>query len=137
MKRKLLAVVAGFATWFVVATVLDRALRLAWPRYAEVLPALSFTLGMLVARLVEGAASTLAAGAVTAWIGRRSVAAAVATGVLLLLLFVPTHAMLWSRFPIWYHLLFLGSLGPLTLLGASLRGKNGRGETGVIPDRTR
>jgi hypothetical protein len=118
VKRKILAAVAGFAAWFVVATVLDRALRLAWPRYAEVLPSLSFSLGMLVARLVEGAASTIAAGAVAAWIARRDRAAAVATGALLLLLFVPTHAMLWNRFPVWYHLVFLGSLLPLTLLGA-------------------
>jgi len=33
-------------------------------RYVEVLPDLSFSLGMLVARLVEGAASTVAAGVV-------------------------------------------------------------------------
>jgi hypothetical protein len=118
VKRKILAAVAAFAAWFVLATVLDRALRLAWPRYAEVLPTLSFSLGMLVARLVEGAASTIAAGAVAAWIARRGRDAAVATGVLLLLLFVPTHAMLWTRFPVWYHLVFLGSLLPLTLLGA-------------------
>ncbi len=130
MKRTVLAAVAAFAAWFVVATVLDRAHRLAWPRYADVLvssggslPAVSFSLGMLGARLVEGAASTIAAGAVVAWIGRRSGAAAIATGVLLLLLFVPTHAMLWHRFPIGYHLVFLGSLLPLTLLGARLVGK--------------
>jgi hypothetical protein len=125
MMRKPLAAVAGLAAWFVVATVCDRALRLAWPRYAEALPTLSFSLGMLVARLVEGAASTIAAGAVVAWIARRGVAAPLAAGVLLLLLFVPTHAMLWSRFPVWYHLVFLGSLVPLTLLGASLRGREG------------
>jgi hypothetical protein len=126
MKKNIVATVAGFAAWFVVATVLDRALRAAWPRYAEVLPALSFSLGMLVARLVEGAASTIAAGVVVAWIARRGVAATVATGVMLLLLFVPTHAMLWNRFPIWYHLVFLGSLMPLTLLGARLRGRSPR-----------
>jgi hypothetical protein len=123
MKNNVVAAVAGFAVWFIIATVLDRALRVAWPRYGEVLPALSFSLGMLVARLVEGAVSTIAAGVVVAWIARRGVAAAVATGLLLLLLFVPTHAMLWNRFPVWYHIVFLGSLLPLTLLGARLRGK--------------
>jgi hypothetical protein len=127
MKRKLLAAVAGFVAWFVVATVLDRALRLAWPGYAEGLPTFSFTLGMLAARLAEGAASTVAAGVVGAWIGRRDVAPAIGAGVLLLLLFVPTHAMLWSRFPIWYHLSFLGSLVPLTLLGARLLGQGASG----------
>ena len=120
MKRKILGAVLGFFAWFVVATVLDRLLRLAWPHYAEVLKAFAFTLGMLIARLVEGVASTLAAGFVTAWVARKHPRTALATGMLLLALFVPTHVMIWDKFPIWYHVLFLSSLVPLTLLGARL-----------------
>ena len=123
MKRTVLAVVAGFFAWWVVATVLDRALRLSWPLYAQALPTLSFSVGMLAARLAEGVLSTLAAGAVAAWVGRGVPAAAIATGVLLLVFFVPTHAMLWSHFPVWYHLTFLGSLLPVTLLGARARAR--------------
>jgi uncharacterized protein (DUF983 family) len=117
-----LAAVAGFFTWWIVATVLDRALRLAWPEYAVAVPTMTFSLSMLLARLVEGALCTLAAGALAAWIGRASSSrrAAVAMAALLLLFFVPTHAMIWSHFPVWYHLTFLGSLAPLTLLGARL-----------------
>jgi hypothetical protein len=37
---------------------------------------------------------------------------------LLLLLFLPTHYLLWQRFPVWYHLVFLGSLIVIPLLGA-------------------
>jgi hypothetical protein len=33
-------------------------------------------------------------------------------------LFVPVHVGLWATFPVWYHLLFLGSLVPLVLAGA-------------------
>ncbi len=125
MKKSLnlvLAALAGFFAWWIVATVLDRALRLAWPGYALAFPTFTFSLGMLLARLVEGALCTLAAGAVAAWIGRRSSfrGAAVAMAALLLLFFVPAHAMIWSHFPVWYHLTFLGSLAPLTLLGARL-----------------
>jgi hypothetical protein len=43
---------------------------------------------------------------------------------LLLLLFLPVHYGLWDRFPLWYHVLFLASLVPLTLLGASLKAKS-------------
>ena len=123
MKRTLLAAFVGFVAWWVAATVLDRALRLVWPAYAALLPTLSFTLGMLAARLIEGALSTLTAGAVAGWIAGRQRAAGLATGGLLLLFFVPTHAMLWSRFPIWYHLLFLGSLAPLAWFGTMRFGK--------------
>jgi hypothetical protein len=32
---------------------------------------------------------------------------------------------LWDKFPIWYHIVFLGSLFPLVLLGAKLPGSRG------------
>lgn len=118
--RSVLGAVVGFVAWFAVATVLDRLLRVAWAGYAEALPTLSFSLGMMVARLAEGAVSTLAGGAVAAWIAQRRAGAVAATGVLLLVLFVPTHVMIWSKFPIWYHLTFLASLFPLTVLGGRL-----------------
>ena len=40
--------------------------------------------------------------------------------VLLLIAFVPVHVQLWSLFPFWYHLVFLGTLVPLMLLGSRL-----------------
>jgi hypothetical protein len=33
--------------------------------------------------------------------------------------------MIWDKFPVWYHLTFLLSLVPLTLLGAVLKQKAG------------
>jgi len=40
--------------------------------------------------------------------------------VVLLLAFIPQHAMLWDKFPIWYHLTFLLSLVPLTYAGGRI-----------------
>ena len=40
--------------------------------------------------------------------------------LLILALFVPVHVSLWSTFPVWYHLVFLGSLVPLVILGSAL-----------------
>jgi hypothetical protein len=40
--------------------------------------------------------------------------------LLLLALFVPVHVGLWAKFPLWYHVVFLGSLIPLVLLGGKL-----------------
>ena len=47
--------------------------------------------------------------------------------LLLLALFVPVHVSLWDKFPIWYHIVFLGSLFPLVLFGAKLLGSRGPG----------
>ena len=41
-------------------------------------------------------------------------------GILLLLAFIPVHLRLWSLFPLWYHLVFLGTLVPLIVLGSRL-----------------
>ncbi len=114
------AAIAALVTWFFVATVLNLALRASWPHYHEAETAFNFTLAMKLARLVLGAISSLGAGFVAAWIGKDRMKAATLTGIVLLGLFIPGHYLLWSKFPIWYHLTFLASLLPLTLLGAAL-----------------
>jgi hypothetical protein len=114
------AVIAALVTWFFVATVLNLALRALWPHYHEAETAFNFTIAMKLARLVLGAISTLSAGFVTAWIAKGRMTAATLTGIVLLALFIPGHYRIWDKFPVWYHLTFLLSLLPLTLLGAAL-----------------
>jgi hypothetical protein len=117
MARSLLGVVAGLAGWFALAAAAGVILRVAWPEYATVADAMTFTLPMMFARLAIGAVATLAGGWVTAAVARRSMVARLAAGLLLVVVFVPEHIRLWDTFPVWYHLLFLTSLVPLTWLG--------------------
>ena len=114
------AVIAALVTWFFVATVVNLALRALWPHYHEAEIAFNFTFAMKFARLVLGAISTLGAGFVAAWIDKGRIRAAILTGIVLLCLFIPGHYRIWDKFPVWYHLTFLLSLFPLTLLGAAL-----------------
>ena len=120
------AVIAALVTWFLVATVLNLALRAWWPHYHEAETAFNFTIAMKLARLFLGAISTLSAGFVAAWIGKSRMGSATLTGIALLCLFIPGHYRIWDKFPVWYHLTFLVSLLPLTLLGATLNHKAGR-----------
>ena len=120
------AVIAALVTWFFVATVLNLALRASWPHYHEAEIAFNFTFAMKFARLVLGAISTLGAGFVAAWIDKGRMRAATLTGIVLLALFIPGHYRIWEKFPLWYHLTFLVSLLPLTLLGAALNHGVGR-----------
>jgi hypothetical protein len=117
MLKTILGVVAGLVVFIAVATVAGLILRFAWPAYASVAAAFRFTLPMLITRLSIGAVATISAGLVAALAARRSIGAAVATGVLLLAGFLPQHIMIWAKFPPWYHLTFLLSLLPLTWLG--------------------
>jgi hypothetical protein len=114
------AAIAAVVTWFFVATMLNLALRVSWPHYHEAELAFNFTFAMKLARLLLGAISSLGAGFVAAWIGKGRIRAATLAGIVLLGLFIPAHYRLWSKFPVWYHLTFLVSLLPLTLLGAAL-----------------
>lgn len=95
-------------------------MRRAWPEYASVAETMRFTLSMQFARLAIGALATLSAGCVTAVIARGSKIATLATGILLLIAFIPQHIMLWDKFPVWYHLTFLSSLVPLSVLGGQI-----------------
>jgi hypothetical protein len=120
MARKALAVIVGLAVWIAVATVAGVIMRAAWPAYASVADAMTFTLPMMIARLSIGAVATVAAGWVAAIIARRSTLATLLPGIVLLAGFIPQHITLWEKFPIWYHLTFLLSLIPLAFLGGKL-----------------
>jgi len=121
------AVIVGLVIWIVVATIVNFPLRAWWPHYHEAETAFNFTLGMKLARLALGALASVCSGFVAAWIANGRRTAAIALGILLLALFIPNHYLLWEKFPVWYHLTFLVSLFPLTLLGAMLNLPGGRG----------
>jgi hypothetical protein len=126
MIRRIAGIVAGLVAWFLVATAGNRLLRVSWPSYVEAEKPLKFTLGMMAARRVLGALSSVCAGFVVAWITRSDRMAAKVLGIVLIAMFIPVHYGLWDKFPIWYHFTFLVSLLPLTLVGAMLK---------VYPDR--
>jgi hypothetical protein len=120
MKRSIFAALAGLAVWVLVASLLNRGLRLGLPGYALAEPTMTFTLGMKIARLILGALASLAAGATTGAIAPSSARLAWVVGAILLAAFIPAHLQLWVKFPLWYHVLFLGTLAPLVALGAAL-----------------
>ena len=125
--RAVLAIAAGFIVWFAAATVGNLLVRSLVPGYAEVEKAMNFSLAMLLARLVLGAGASIVAGAGCAAVTPKTRWPVYVFALLLLALFVPVHVSLWDKFPIWYHIVFLGSLFPLVMLGANLLGPRGTG----------
>jgi hypothetical protein len=118
--RCIVGVVVGIVVWVIIATVGNVGLRLSWPAYAAAEAPMQFDLAMMIARLILGAVSSLGAGLAVARITKGNTRAAVILGVVLTAIFVPVHYRLWDKFPIWYHVAFLVSLLPLTMLGANL-----------------
>jgi hypothetical protein len=132
MKRSALAFIVGLMLWVVVASLLNRGLRVGFAGYAAAEPTMAFTLGMKVGRLIVGALASLLAGA-AAGLMTRSRALPWVFGAILLVAFIPVHIQLWAKFPVWYHIAFLGTLVPLVALGAAL----GRSRSSNIPAPSR
>jgi hypothetical protein len=125
MWRTIGAIAAGLVAWAVVVTLLNFGLRLWLPGYVLVEHAMLFTLPMKIARLSIAAVTSLVAGALVRAIAPESRTAPWIVGTVILLLFLPSHVYLWTRFPIWYHLTFLLTLVPLVVLGAQIWPHNG------------
>lgn len=134
MKRSVFALLAGFAAWAVVATLLNFGLRAGVPGYHQAEPSMNFTLGMKIGRLIVGALSSLSAGAITALIAPSRRGVPWLLGAIALAMFIPVHVQLWAKFPVWYHLTFLLTLVPLVVLGAAMvrgRSRNSATQTSV------
>ena len=122
MVRTVLSVIAGIVAWGLVATAINFAMRHAWPDYAAVEKAMTFTLPMMLARLSESTVALVLAAIVTVRIAPLSRTAPWALGVVMLLFFIPVHYSLWDKFPIWYHAYFLTSLVVVPVIVGSVVG---------------
>lgn len=120
MVKWIAGVAGGLIVWMLVATLGNLVLRFAWPGYADVEKGMTFTMGMLIARLVLGAAATVCAGATVALIAKRNDRIVALFAGILVLLFVPVHYNLWNNFPLWYHFVFFASLATMAFAGAAM-----------------
>ena len=121
MVRSILGIIVAILTWFVVATIGNWILRAILPGYSDVEVAMTFTLTMMVCRLVLGLVSSLCAGFVCAAIAGRSSVAPKVSAAIMVIMFLPVHYNLWAKLPILYHLFFLITLAPMMLIGAALK----------------
>lgn len=119
MRNKLASFALGMATWMLVAALGNAVLRAGVPGYAEVETAMQFSTFMLCLRLVVGLSATVTAGMLAGYVNR-SGNVGPGLGALFLLAFGANHLYLWARFPVWFHLVFLGSLWPATVVGADI-----------------
>lgn len=120
MARLILGALLGIVAWVVVVIGVSLVLR-------EVAPALSAAMNVhataisLAERLAVSFLGTLAAGYVAALVAGDRHRAPLATGILLLLIFVPYHSTIWTQFPLWYHLTFFVSLLLLSIVGGRFK----------------
>lgn len=110
-------IVLGLIVWLLSAAIGNQALRASILGYAEVESTMAFTLTMLWLRLLIGLFASLLAGGITGY-ASPAARSGLTLGSTFLILFGANHYVLWDKFPIWFHMVFLLSLIPATFLGS-------------------
>jgi hypothetical protein len=119
--RGFFAVVAGVAVWTVLWIGSNQGLIALLPEHVQ--PGLPIEhVGVLVYLIVFSSALSVLAGWITATLATRSPMGHVwALALIHLSLGIFFQATAWTLFPIWYHLVFLGLVVPMTLWGGRIR----------------
>lgn len=132
MIRIILGVVVGFIAWSILWLGGDAVLSMLSPgwygaeRDAAVLAAANnapyqLGSGVLLLLLVLSVIASIVAGFLAAAIANESARTTLILGVLLLIVGIAVQAGAWSMMPVWYHIIFLVLLLPMTMLGGKLR----------------
>ena len=119
--RVVVAVVAGAAVWAVLWIAGTRATQLMFPELAAANQPLTHT-GVLWSYIVYGSLLSLLAGYTTALAaGNHATIAVRVLAVLQLTLGIIAEVSYWSLTPVWYHVVFLALVVPVTIYGGMLR----------------
>ena len=132
MLRIILGVIVGFVVWTITWLGTDAILTVISPNWyakniidlntaaASGQPYLSETIMTLMALGLSIVCSFIS-GFIAALIARENSKSTLILGVLLLVVGVSVSVSFWNYFPIWYHVLFLLLLIPVTILGGKLK----------------
>ncbi len=123
MGRIIGGVVVGFIVWSIIWMGSHEILALVSDRYAAAVIEGQFTTGDLIIALFRSALASVVAGWAAVMIAGEFSKTAVALGVLLLVVGILVQISSWSMFPVWYHLVFLVSLIPVTIAGGRIARK--------------
>jgi hypothetical protein len=132
MLKIVLGVVAGFVAWSIIWVGSDQVLSTTWAEYGahqnRAMLALanseSFAADntIMAIRLVISIVATLMSGFLAAFIAGENRRAPLALGVILLLVGIAVQLGAWNVMPVWFHVIFLVLLLPMSILGGKLKG---------------
>jgi len=132
MVRIILGVITGFIVWSIVWVGSDALLNAFSPDWygkyinefhkaAETGQPFATKPGMSVMALVLSCICSIAAGFTAALIAKENKKSSLILGILLFITGVAVEISFWNYLPIWYHILFLFLLIPMTILGGKLK----------------
>ena len=132
MVRIILGVIVGFIAWSIVWLGSEKILSAIWPAWygahqlafeAAVSSGGAFTADttILLMNIVRGSIISVMSGYLAAMIAGERGRSTMVLGVLLLAFGVLVAALTWAIIPLWYHIIFIAMLIPMTILGGKLK----------------
>jgi ABC-type microcin C transport system permease subunit YejB len=132
MVRLILGIIVGFAAWSILWLGSDQVLMLASPDWYGV-HQLEFEKAMfnrtdfipdtaiLVMHIFRAVIVSIMAGFLAAFIANENTRSTLILGVLLFAFGLLVQIAAWNYIPIWYHIIFLALLIPMTIAGGKMR----------------
>lgn len=121
MGKIIIGVIAGFIVWTLLWLGSDAIIAGVAPSLAPSEDTSNVPTNYLIIKLVSSIIFSIAAGYVAAMLAKENVKSPLYLGVLLLLVGIFFEAAAWNQIPLWYHLIFLILLIPMTILGGKLK----------------
>ena len=131
MLRIILAIIVGFIVWSILwvgSDAIFSAISPDWGKTSADFRAAaenktSFTLesSVLIILLIKSFIISIISGFAAALIARENSKSTLGLGVLLLVFGIFIQSAHWNYMPLWYHILFLLMLIPMTILGGKFR----------------
>ena len=132
MVRIILGVVAGFIAWSILWVGSDQVLTMLSPAWygahqletevamANQTPFAADNTIMLI-RLVSSVVFSVMSGYLAVAVSNEQTKTTLALGILLLVFGLFVQISFWNYMPVWFHILFLLLLVPMTILGGKLK----------------
>ena len=132
MLKIVLGVIAGFVAWSVLWIGSDQVLIMASPSWYGIHQddaflalqngvAFQANTTIMLIRLAVAAIATIMSGFLAAFIANENRRTPFALGVLLLIVGIGFQLSAWNVMPIWFHVIFLALLIPMSILGGKLK----------------
>ena len=131
MARLILGIIAGFIVWSILwvgSDAIFSAISTDWGKTSTefreaVANQTPYTLSstVLIALLIKSFIVSIISGFIAALIAKENTKSTFILGILLLLFGIFIQVSHWNYMPLWYHILFLALLIPMTILGGKLK----------------